>query len=223
MFIQLNWLCAGDNGYRIDERPEEHGNPAVSTRDDTRWFEVSDLYIERTGKLHETTPLGHDGLWRELADCRNPMQALAFVSRWGFLQRANAKREAVGAVLARAEMLRRLAANAERQEWREISRNLADHADGPLNGIGKLAVIFEYREGMERPELRFQPRDLGEAIHVQALMDISGNATLRKCFNPACPAWFRYGPGTEHRETAKYCSSKCQGAHAYAKRKVSRK
>lgn len=41
---------------------------------------------------------------------------------------------------------------------------------------------------------------------------------VKLCKRPDCGEWFAYGPGTKHRETAVYCSPKCQKAHAYERR-----
>ena len=223
--LHLDWL-RGSEGYRIERRPAEPPTGIGKRGPDVemRWHQSGGFFIVRNGGRHrESAPLGCDGLWKQLAGCRTPTHVLEFVSRWGFLQKAKAKEEPIGIALARAEWLRTISDEADRGEWSEIARQLAHRAAGPFGAIGQMGVTFEYAEGMERPELQFRPRSLDAAICVQALMDISGNAKLRKCVNPACPEWFKYGPGTAHRETAMYCAPKCQKAHAYAKSKETTK
>jgi hypothetical protein len=69
------------------------------------------------------------------------------------------------------------------------------------------------------PQLFFQPRTLRDAVYLQFFEDLTTRANLRKCKRPGCGEWFKYGPGTLHRNTAQYCSPKCQNADKYQKRK----
>ncbi len=91
-----------------------------------------------------------------------------------------------------------------------------------IGGIGRLGVIFDWREGMERPDLYYRPGSLLSAIYLQALQDASGGAELQKCDRPGCPKYFQVGPGTGRPRLNRgvaYCTPKCQKAHAYMKRK----
>lgn len=81
-----------------------------------------------------------------------------------------------------------------------------------------VSVHLVKRDERELPQLAMRPRSLIAAMWLQYGLWISTpNMKLRRCVY--CSTWFTYGPGTGRRETARYCSPKCQKAHQYAKKK----
>ena len=225
--VHLDWFWCYD-GYRLEERkprPRPRRGPLERTGARILNLDGGGVYVVRNSKrLKRTQPLKCEGLYRQLAACWISDDVLAFVENHGLLTRG--KEQRVDEILSDAENLRNWIRAISARNWPGLTNALEaagqDSAFGH-GGIGKLGVVFHYQEGMDRPELRFRPGSLLSAIYVQVLMDATGGATLRKCLNPVCPEWFKYGPGTEHRETAIYCSPKCQKAHAYMKLKEKRK
>lgn len=72
-----------------------------------------------------------------------------------------------------------------------------------------------------QPSLTFRPPGLLSAIYLQLFQDLARGAKFKKCSNPGCRNWFEYGPGSVplRLERSKYCTPKCQNAHAYQRKK----
>ena len=206
--MHLPWPVAR-NGYRIAPAKPARG-PAVGTI--IGGFAAATDWIVRNGsEVDHRDCLAIDGLYRRLAD-HEPNQdgALAFANRYGLL--SNREREAVQTFTDNIRIVRSLVAAAEAEDWTAIHRWL---------GENRKAIRFQPDLKLNgRPQFFFRPARLIDAIYAQFLEDVAGGiGTMRLCARPGCGNWFKFGPGTNHRETARYCSPKCQGAHAYAKRK----
>ncbi len=152
-------------------------------------------------------------LYGRLADNEPTAEgALAFVTKYGFLTNA-ANREPAEGICDQIKLMRHLLALRD-------DRN-QDALDKWLNKNSKVirlnAVI---REG-QCPRLFFEPERLSDAIYLQFFQDIESGANVRLCARPGCGEWFYFGPGTNppRRNTAIYCSPKCQKAHSFAKSK----
>ena len=80
--------------------------------------------------------------------------------------------------------------------------------------------IRELKPSKESPSRGVvRPRSLLAAIWIQFVDHCSlPHRQWKRC--ESCPEWFFYGSGTGHRETARYCSKKCQDAAAYQRRKA---
>ena len=63
--------------------------------------------------------------------------------------------------------------------------------------------------------LTLEPANLLDAMWVQFALSFTKREQHRRCL--WCETWFAYGPGTGRRNTAIYCTPKCQNAHAYQK------
>ncbi len=211
-------------GYRIERRAPVTTGAMIGRHDGY------DCLVRNGGSLVEYEPFkfkldGVDGLWRRLAKTtKTPQGALDFVSTYGFLQQKDAKEETVADIKDAIETARILSALYDKNDWVKVADWLNEAGRDSmfgLGGIGRLGVVFHGEQGAARPGLKFRPGSLRSAILVQYLDDMSGGAKLRECIRPGCPEWFKFGPGTGRRETARYCSPKCQQAHAYMKRKES--
>jgi hypothetical protein len=151
-----------------------------------------------------------EGLYRRLASCRSTEKgALDFVRRFGFLKGDCS--ESVNFICEQIRDFRHLISLKQSQKWESLRRFLKRNREF-------ISVNLELLVG-DPPEVFFQPPTLLDAIYFQFFEDLSSGANLRLCKRPGCREWFKYGPGTLHRNTAQYCSPKCQNAHKYAKRK----
>jgi hypothetical protein len=156
--------------------------------------------------------LAIDGLYRRLADMlATDAGVLAFARTYGLLTDGL---DTVDDFLNARKVVRWLIARREKGDWPEIVRWFHKN-----HKAIRLTAAPDYHAP---PELFFKPMALIDAIYLQFFMDISSGAQLRLCKRPGCGNWFKYGPGTGHRETAEYCSPKCQKAHAYSKTKESK-
>lgn len=218
--LRLDWFRCRD-GYRLEDRadpPPRRGRRALLLGS------VAGRYIVRNSDtLEPTTPLKCVGLYRLLADVSDDESALAFVRAHGFLSRGKDAR--VDQVLYAAADIRKIVDAIDKKRWGALRDTLNRAGQDSImesGGVGRLGVIFDWREGMERPDLYFRPGSLISAIYVQALQDASGGAELQKCDRPGCPKYFQVGPGTGRPRLNRgvaYCTPKCQKAHAYMKLK----
>ena len=93
----------------------------------------------------------------------------------------------------------------------------------PLNSKA-LAPVFNGTERYLRltvriwdNDLMLEPESLRDAMWAQFALALTKGERQKAC--ELCKTWFAYGPGTGRRETAMYCSPKCQKAHTYQLRK----
>ena len=219
LIFHLDWRRCLD-GYQIERRERKPGRGARILDDS------GDYIVRNSGRLESTTPMQCGGLWKQLTECWIADNALGFVTRFGFLNRRNGREQRVDDILNDAETMRDWDRSIAWQDWPAISKALDSAGEDSLfeiGGVGRLGLLIHHQDGTERPELRLRPGSLFQAILVQAIDNAIDGTPLKKCFNPACSEWFRYGPGTNHRNTAMYHSPTCKGAHAYAKLKEARK
>lgn len=145
------------------------------------------------------------GLYRALAATPpTPEGALSFVCRYGFLQGQDS--EDVEHICNEIAVANYLLDHAEDREL--LARWLEENA----RAMRLTATIT--KDG-----LFFRPVSLQSAIYLQFFEDLENGAQLRLCKRPGCETWFKYGPGTGKRNTAQYCSTKCEKAHNYERSK----
>jgi hypothetical protein len=177
-------------------------------------FSVPCLYLRLAG--YSVTPAGAPKLARPMI---TEQGILDFVTRFGFLGKPRDRSETLDSIIHEIRALRSVI---------EAAGLVGDH---PADWGSLRAWIEENKRavrlspelvdavGRDRLELSFGPSDLRSAIYLQLLQDVTRSKTFKICANPSCPNWFYYGPGTDHRKTAEYCSPKCQKAHAYLQTK----
>lgn len=165
------------------------------------------------GRLISKNALAAEGLYRKFVELAlTETGILEFTNEhgllWGRTEQPMADYE-----FARNDLLKLLAKH-EAQEWESLGEGLSLIAESStLRGIGNLGIVYFWRRGMTRPQPRLRPPNLFEAMRVQLLLDLAGGVNLRHCRLPSCHKWFTYGPGTQHRVTAFYCTRKHRQAH----------
>lgn len=215
--LRLQWPRDLD-GYEIEQFRSRSGRTlGEGGGSDDPPFEG--LYIvalaQRAQEIHD--PLKIDGVWRRLADAEPTAEgALGFVKSFGFLT-SKRRRESVAFICQHIEAMRSIVAAIDREDWTTLDLWLTDNRKAL-----RLHPVFLQEEGWPRPDLFFAPNTLLDAIYLQALQDATSGTELEKCDRPACPEWFAVGPGTGHarvKRPVRYCTPKCQKAHAYTKKK----
>jgi hypothetical protein len=173
------------------------------------------------GLIESYNPLKIDGLYRRLADSKlTPEAAIEFTNRYGFLTDTREiyrlKDKPPYLLLeifyATVPKYRQLVKLIDKRKWNAIVRQINAFA-----GFGAMRVGAEIDNDTNLPTLRFSPNSLLSVMDLQIILDVTGGVQLRKC--EFCPNWFKFGPGTGKRETAVYCSPRCQKAHQYQKKK----
>ena len=197
------------DGYHITKSspspPHVHARSILASTGDTGpWI------VRNGGEDDKRDRMKIEGLYRRLAGCRSTEKgALDFVRRFGFLKGERA--ESVNFICEQIRTFRHLISLNRSQKWESL-RHWLRHNSKFISLNPELLVG-------DPPEVFFRPSTLLDAIYLQFFEDLSSGANLRLCKRPGCREWFKYGPGTLHRNTAQYCSPKCQNAHKYAKRK----
>ena len=163
---------------------------------------------------------------RKLADCPKTTEgALAFVREFGFLQRG--KEQALYWFYRAIDTAWDVVAAADTQRWKFLADWLAGGgSDNEMfihGGIGKLQYLqFLMPEGGGRHNSATAAGGLVRSGACKLLDEVTRGANPpKRCKRPGCPEYFTYGAGTGRRETAEYCSPKCQKAHEYTRRKRS--
>jgi hypothetical protein len=206
--LSLPWPIDRD-GYHIKPARSagttEHANTIIESSEDAEtWI------VRNGGEDYEGDRLKVDGLYRRLAGCRSTEKgALDFVRRFGFLK--GECTESVNFICEKIKVFRHLISLKQSQKWESLRHWMKHESEF-------IRLNPELLAG-DPPEVFFRPSTLLDAIYLQFFEDLSSGANLRLCKRPGCREWFKYGPGTLHRNTAQYCSPKCQNAHKYAKRK----
>lgn len=204
--LALNWPV-DENGYRIEPAPPVTPKTAKTLAGS---HSLGASIVRNGGKLHFRDVMQIPALYKRLENCP-PTEggALNFVSLYGFL--AGARHESVGDICRHIKVVRSLSSAWESHDWDALKLWMVDNQK-------KLRLNPQFREG-DPPQLFFAPTSLIDAIYLQFFQDISTGVNFRLCRRPGCGEWFYYGPGTPHRSTAQYCSTKCEKAHAYEKAK----
>ena len=191
--------------YRIEHHPAGTG-PTLAQQ-----YDAYDELV-REGAAVEAE-IKADVLYERFANTRRNAEGMkAFAETFGLLW-TRSPRESVEAMLIAQRELRKLLAAKKRDDWEAATAWLKDRPK-----VATLAAIIG-QDNQGRHQLEYQPQHLFGFMVMQLIRDWSRGATYRWCERPGCDEWFYYGPGTEHRETARYHSPQCQAAHAYDKRK----
>lgn len=222
MKLTLDWP-RDTEGYRIETVPAGSGvhilpaligsvGSAIPKGD-----EPNDLIVPKSGKL-SVRPVVVPALYEKLAACKaNARDALYFSNEYGPLDFFHGM--GVTHFCKRVRFVRRLIAEAKHGKWEKIAERLEDPNDEKRRSslIGFSGVIGY--DDVGRPQLEFRPRSLIEFIYAQLIQDYTRGAKYKLCIRPGCGEYFYYGSGTGKRNTAMYCSAKCQKAHQYMKLK----
>lgn len=161
------------------------------------------------------------GLYHHLASVETESDALNFANQFGLLNKTGDSH--VDDFFAAAGMVRSLIHAKEKREWVPFERFLAQYRDViRLNPEFQITTVRVNGINTDELEFFFRPTSLQAAIYIQLFEDFTTNAAQRLCKRPGCGTWFKYGPGTGRRNTALYCSPRCQKAHAYSLTKESR-
>ncbi len=215
--FHLNWY-RDLKGYRVEPRE-------VSQVRRSRLLAGDQNYIVREGgSLESYKPFDIVAIYRRLAEVKKtPQAAIKFCCDFGFLIGPKARKMSLAEFFSYRDSMRRLVPLYDHGLWYRIEAELltaAGQGDGrsPFGGAGRLGVLFTFGEGT-RPSLKFRPSSLYGAMLCQLLDDAAGGTPYRRCALPSCGQYFKYGPDTDHRNTARYCCAKHQQAHAYLSRK----
>jgi hypothetical protein len=213
---QLEWRVYAE--YRLDKGPPERspyiggfgtGPAPLFKRDSTLVIRrTSDELVKPQPNLFKAC-----GILRIFAECKTANDALKFVQAWGFLKSFDAEYEYVSDILNEADIARALLKGADKQNWPKLAAALSRH-QGSIASLGVQLSI----EPAAHPRLWLRPADLFQGMQVQFLDELCRAAQLKRCGLPTCRKFFEYGPGTNHRKTAHYCSISCKGKHVYMKR-----
>ncbi|MEE8280150.1 MAG: hypothetical protein V3R55_05555 [Alphaproteobacteria bacterium] len=167
----------------------------------------------RSGRIEVFHPLDiQRALFRQFAATETSVAAmLGFAESFGLLTHPSDE-EPIGLWRASIESMRTLVA-----KWTSGRMDEVAEAYNRLN-FGNLALRLAHDRRTPWPHLEIVPTKLLDAMWAQFAQAVSKNERHKACLR--CGAWFAYGPGTGKRNTAIYCSAKCQKAHQYAKKKV---
>jgi hypothetical protein len=179
--------------------------------------------VPRSGMLRAIHPLEAAGgeLHRIFASTvGNPEALLDFICRFGPLtadgNRAHGEDAIIG--LAGAEtMARWLAAYAGAPE--DYRKTLGPEDNRKTYGDGFLGWVNAYlalNPVTRRPQLRFLPVCLIDAMLLEFGRVVTSDAQLRQCVQ--CGIWFETGPGTGRRADAKFCSDSHRISYSSLKR-----
>jgi predicted RNA-binding Zn ribbon-like protein len=138
---------------------------------------------------------------------------LNFVNRYGFLHGDTYQAESTRLMTLSVQRAAEMVAMVDARKWSELESYLR----GLGSGMYSIGIAPPERSG--RPALKFFPFNLFLAATAQLLEEAASGGQFKSCIRPGCGRYFGYGPGTGRRETALYCSPRCQKAHDYQKRK----
>jgi hypothetical protein len=207
------------DGYRIVEevpKPRKPGQP-VTLLERTEPITWIVAVGERAPEIRDRLLV--DGIWRRLADTEPSVEgALGFVTDFGFLA-SKRRRESAEFICQQVEVMRSVVTAIDREDWDALDLWLTDHGK-----TIRLRPEFRQKEDWPRPDLFFAPDTLLNGIYLKALQDATGGTELVKCDMPGCPEWFAVGPRTGHSRVKRasglrFCTPKCQKAHAYLRKK----
>lgn len=174
-------------------------------------------YIRPKGAAVITRPLDNfPALFKQFAETpKTPEGVREFANRFGMLDEGSD--ESFSIWYEQIDAMRDGLAKVESGAWQEAPEGYGTIASKFVD------VVLINEIGRSRPSLKFRPRNLLAAMRLQFALWVSSppGVKLRQCAWDGL--WFMYGPGTGRRETAVYCSPKCQKAHQYAKRKELKK
>jgi hypothetical protein len=208
--FSLKWTKA-IGGYRI-ERPVATGPVAKTIIGQVRPVNLvanSDRKVSPPYDAMKT-----EGLYRHLEKVRDENGALEFANKFGLLRDGN--EESIDDFILHADWVRVLVKAKEERDWVPFERFLVLNREVVrLNPEFQLTTVRVNGRKTDELEFFFRPASLLSAIYIQLFEDFTTGAELRLCKRPGCGSWFKFGPGTGRRNTALYCSPRCQKAHAY--------
>lgn len=209
MQLALRW-ARDPKSYHVEpaKLPEKRGLVSVLssvpegpfiTRNGQAPLAESDYYKVRFAK---------EPLYKRLAICADDDEgALDFVREFGFLGRADARREPVAMICDHIRAVRWLLDATKREDWSAVN----DWLEKNRRLVDPRVVIGHDEDG--RHQVRYQPVSLIGALYLQLLQDKSSGARYKRCKRPGCSTVFYYGPNTGRRETADYCGNTCRVKH----------
>ncbi len=167
------------------------------------------------GPLKEYWPLeAEPGLARRFAYLsREPQEILDFANEFGFLGFGRlehpdelAWEEPVSWWRTHIQGVRHVVEGIDAGAKYEMASIFNDYV-----GRDKLSMIFQIETGEGKlPSLKMAPTNLLSAMWFQIAEELTGSINIRQC--ERCPRWFRYGSGTQHRKTKRFCSDRCRKA-----------
>lgn len=163
------------------------------------------------GSLRKIYPLeAEPGLARRFAYLsRKPQEILSFANEFGFL----------------GEHLDELAREEHVHWWHTHIQGMRYVVEGIDAGARlEMASVFNDYVGRDKPSMTVRietgegklpsqivvPTNLLSAMWLQVADEITKTINFRQC--EQCPRWFSYGPGTQRRETKRFCSARCRVA-----------
>ena len=196
--LDFEWSRCLDEYEIVEEKGADH-RPVLVIRPRSQRFETY-------------KPLRLDGAFMAFATVeRTPAGFVDFANRFGLLHHPR-EPEPIAVFYAEHDSLKTVAVPAiVKHDTQAV--NLFDVSEIANDRPPLIRLNLSFRDG--RPVLA--PRDLRDALWLQFAVSITKREKFKVCL--FCGTWFAYGTGTNHRETAIYCSSKCQQTHAYRKRK----
>ena len=186
------------------------GGYEIATNRTDEWRELRG----RTGQRRKYDPfaLGSDGrvLFHILADTKQtPNGYLDFANRFGLLNHS-AEPEPLDVWYIAIGSMAVVVENWHEGEWDALEDAYRHH------DFAQVSVHLDREPNALRPTLHVSPASLIDALWIQLAEALSSDLKIRKCLR--CFKPFPFGTGTARRNTAIYCSPKCQKSHAYAKR-----
>jgi hypothetical protein len=158
--------------------------------------------VRRGGKLVPYRPLDKvNGLYRIFAHLGTTGEKLLdFVNRFGPLTEEGNRDsgEEVLFAISHAETMREILSYSKIERGAYFSR---------FRGKGlrwsRIDVALAFNPVTGRPQFRFTPPTLINALWLELGQALSSDASIRNCHH--CGGWFEAGPGTGRREDAKFC------------------
>lgn len=233
MKLKLNWPVDRE-GYVIEKETPPEPLPGNASEEEKReWQERAATYsalkstiigagaferiVRKGGQLDRATDaMKIPGLYNRLAKTLpTEKRAIEFASTFGLL--TNPDSESLQTFFGLRDAVERLVAMKPQRGKRGNWDGLSDWMEKHGKSIRLHAILDSENGGSPQPF--FQPQTLFDAIVLQFFEDVTTRAKLRLCARPGCGEWFKYGPGTSppRRETAKFCSPKCQATGHYLK------
>lgn len=158
----------------------------------------------------------YPGLFRRFANLGNtPEEVLAFVNQFGFPSSSQYVRQMMPADSWSATIqVMKLAVDSldqgDRRGAAQIFNNVPSNfqMSGQEHLIRGMQLRIDASPKTQRFGLNVRPADLLSAMYLQLANEITNGINYKKC--KYCPNWFPYGPGTGHKQTKEFCSTRCR-------------
>ena len=162
---------------------------------------------------HEEYP----GLFRRFANLGNtPDEILAFVNQFGFPSISQYVRpmmtaDSWSATIPVMKSILRSLDRGDRHEAAQIFNRMRSYFfPGQEHLMSGMQLRIDASPKTQRFGLNVQPKDLLSAMYLQLANEITNGIKYKQC--KFCPNWFPYGPGTGHKHTKEFCSTRCRVA-----------